>query len=341
MARFDWLFGRNPEPPQRGPLGEAAREEDLPPVAPAPARPAFGHAHRVPAGSFRFIALDVETACSDAASICQIGLACVKPDNEIQTFSMLVNPGTRFDPFNIQLHGIGPELVADAPRFPDALAALMPLLTSHHLVQHSNFDKQAMAAACSSCGMTAPDLRWSNSVTIARRAWPELKGNGGHGLASLKRRLNLEFHHHDAGEDARAAALVVLHAEAHLQLTFEDLIKPTVRTSHSTKITKPGSPDGALAGAVAVFTGALGMSRSEAAEIAASVGMTVRPNVTKQTSHVIVGDQDLAVLAGHTKSSKHRKAEDMQNSGHPVQILGERDFLALVARAKSGMTSRS
>ena len=341
MALLEWLWGRRPEPGTDGSQHLAPEDHHPPPVAHAPARSAFSHAHRIPEGRFRFIALDVETACSDAASICQIGLACVQPDNQIQTFSMLVNPGTRFDPFNIQLHGIGPELVADAPRFPDALAALMPLLTSHHLVQHSNFDKQAMAAACSSCGMTAPDLRWSNSVTIARRAWPELKGNGGHGLASLKRRLNLEFHHHDAGEDARAAALVVLHAEAHLQLTFEDLIKPTVRTGHSTKITMPGSPDGALAGAVAVFTGALGMSRSEAAEIAASVGMTVRPNVTKQTSHVIVGDQDLAVLAGHTKSSKHRKAEDMQNSGHPVQILGERDFLALVARAKSGMTSKS
>jgi len=31
----------------------------------------------IPDDNFRFIALDVETACSDAASICQIGLACV------------------------------------------------------------------------------------------------------------------------------------------------------------------------------------------------------------------------------------------------------------------------
>lgn len=28
----------------------------------------------LPSGDFRFIALDVETACSDAASICQIGI---------------------------------------------------------------------------------------------------------------------------------------------------------------------------------------------------------------------------------------------------------------------------
>ncbi|PIL12431.1 hypothetical protein P775_28420 [Puniceibacterium antarcticum] len=180
-------------------------------------------ADRVPEGDFRFIALDVETACGDAASICQIGVACVQSDNQIQTFSMLVNPGTRFDPFNIQLHGIGPEHVADAPRFPAALNALLPLLERHHLVQHSSFDKRALNAACAACNLAAPDLRWSDSVMIARRAWPELKGNGGHGLGNLKRVLNLQFQHHDAGEDARAAAMVVLQAEARLSMPFEQL----------------------------------------------------------------------------------------------------------------------
>jgi DNA polymerase-3 subunit epsilon len=224
MALFDWLFGRTLKPTQQRQPDCAREEPRSSPIARAPARPAFAHALRVPDGSFRFVALDVETACSDAASICQIGLACVQPDNQIQTFSMLVNPGTRFDAFNIQLHGIGPDHVADAPRFPDALEALLPLLTRHRLVQHSNFDKQAMNAACGSCGVDAPDLRWSDSVQIARRAWPELKGNGGHGLANLKRKLNLQFHHHDAGEDARAAALVVLHAETCLNMPFEEIM---------------------------------------------------------------------------------------------------------------------
>lgn len=331
MALFDWLFGRTPKPIQQFQLEPLREEFRSAPIVRAPVRPAFAHAVRVPAGSFRFVALDVETACSDTASICQIGLACVQPDNQIQTFSMLVNPGTRFDAFNIQLHGIGPDHVADAPRFPDALDVLLPLLTRHHLIQHSNFDKQAMNAACGFCGIDAPDLRWSDSVQIARRAWPELKGNGGHGLANLKRTLNLQFHHHDAGEDARAAALVVLHAEVHLRLPFEELIKPAPKKSYSAAITMEGDPKGALAGSVVVFTGALNMSRNEAAELAARVGMSVKPGVTKETTHLVVGDQDLNALAGHTKSSKHRKAEDMRASGHSIRIMGETEFKGLVA----------
>ncbi|WP_235857843.1 hypothetical protein [Marimonas lutisalis] len=41
-----------------------------------------------------------------------------------------------------------------------------------------------------------------------------MKDNGGHGLASLKQHLGLRFEHHDAAEDARAAAEVVLMAES-------------------------------------------------------------------------------------------------------------------------------
>jgi DNA polymerase III subunit epsilon len=227
MGLFDWLFGGTPNSIQQN-QPERVREEFRPsPIIRANARPAFAHALSVPEGSFRFVALDVETACSDAASICQIGLACVQPDNQIQTFSMLVNPGTRFDAFNIELHGIGPDHVVDAPSFPDALDALLPLLTRHHIIQHSNFDKKAIDAACGFCGVDAPDLRWSDSVQIARRAWPELKGKGGHGLANLKRTLNLQFQHHDAGEDARAAALVVLLAEIRLATTFDELVFST------------------------------------------------------------------------------------------------------------------
>ena len=246
MALFDWLFGRTPEPepPQRNQPQPPAPENRMPQIARTPSRQSFTHVHQVPEGSFRFIALDVETACSDVASICQIGLACVQADNQIQTFSMLVNPGTRFDLFNIQLHGIGPDHVASAPRFPDALGVLLSLLTRHHLIQHSNFDKQAVTAACGFCGISTPDLRWSDSVTIARRAWPELKGNGGHGLANLKRKLSLEFHHHDAGEDARAAALVVLYAEKHLAMPFEQLIVPAAKPRYAAKQTRSGNANG-------------------------------------------------------------------------------------------------
>jgi len=283
----------------------------------------------IPNDNFRFIALDVETACSDAASICQIGLACVWPDNRIHSFSTLVNPCTDFDAFNIRLHGIGPDHVRNAPRFDEVLDLLSPVLSRHHLVQHSNFDKQAVNAASRTYGLDAPDFRWIDSVTIARRAWPELKGNGGHGLGNLKKVLNLDFRHHDAGEDARAAAQVVLHAEAHLGVPFDELAAPK-RKVYPAPITRKGNSDGPHTGAVVVFTGALGLSRDAAADLAARAGMAVKSSITRQTTYLVVGDQDLTSLGGHVKSSKQRKAEEMQAGGHPIQIIGEAEFKILV-----------
>jgi DNA polymerase III subunit epsilon len=178
----------------------------------------------LPQGDFRFIALDVETACGDAASICQIGIACVRADNQIETFATLVNPRMRFSAFNTQLHGIGPQHVAGAPDFAFAFDLLSPLLSRHPLIQHSSFDKRAMQAACLLCARDSSDWHWSDSVKIARRAWPEFVGAGGHGLGHLKKRLGLAFEHHDAGEDAKAAAMVVLQAEARLALGFEAIL---------------------------------------------------------------------------------------------------------------------
>jgi DNA polymerase-3 subunit epsilon len=168
----------------------------------------------LPTGDFRFIALDVETACGDSASICQIGLACVDNRDQIHTWAAYVDPLMPFAPFNTELHGIDANTVKNAPTFTQIWADLLPVLIQQPLVQHSRFDEHAINEACKAHNLTKPRLTWHDSVVIARRAWPELKRNGGHGLASLKQHLNLEFKHHDAGEDARASAMVVLHAES-------------------------------------------------------------------------------------------------------------------------------
>lgn len=183
----------------------------------------------LPAGPFRFIALDVETANADAASLCQIGLACVRHDGAIEVFSTLIDPRQPFAPFNLALHGIGPAQVRGAPTFPEVLALIAPLLEPQIVIQHSPFDRGAIHRACNAHDLPEPVWHWADSVQIARRAWPEFSGNGGHGLAHLKQALALDFVHHDAGEDAKAAAMVVLRAEVQTGLRLEELIGPARR----------------------------------------------------------------------------------------------------------------
>lgn len=167
-------------------------------------------------GPFRFIAVDVETAGYDVASICQIGLAFVRFDNSIETYSTYIDPCMRFAEGNTRLHGICAETVRDSPTFVEALPELRVVLETHPLVQHSRFDEKSFDAACRLAQLPILKSIWTDSVAVARKAWPEFRGNGGHGLANLKKEFGLQFQHHDAGEDARAAAEVILKAEATL-----------------------------------------------------------------------------------------------------------------------------
>ncbi len=84
-------------------------------------------------------------------------------------------------------------------------------------------------------------------------------------------------------------------------------------------------------GEVIVFTGALAIARSEAADLAASIGCEVAAGVTKKTTLLVVGDTDVQRLAGHEKSSKHRRAEELITQGLPLRIVRETDFRELVA----------
>ena len=82
-------------------------------------------------------------------------------------------------------------------------------------------------------------------------------------------------------------------------------------------------PEGALYGEILVFTGALEIPRREAADLAAVIGCQVASGVTKKTTLLVVGDQDIEKLAGRDKSSKHRKAEELIEKGTPIRILKE------------------
>jgi DNA polymerase-3 subunit epsilon len=108
-----------------------------------------------------------------------------------------------------------------------------------------------------------------------------------------------------------------------------DRVNRPMDLSTALPITRQGAPDGLLCGEVLVFTGALSVPRREAADAAASAGCEVACSVTKHTTLLVVGDQDIRMLAGHEKSTKHRKAEGLIARGQQIRIIGESDFLSI------------
>ncbi len=279
-----------------------------------------------------FVALDVETANADFSSICQIGMVEFIDGKIESEWTSLVDPQDDFDPINIAIHGIEKKQVSGAPNFAAVYEILRPKLSGRIIAIHSSFDRSAINKACARFQISPEPWVWIDTASVARRTWPEISKSG-YGLKSLANKFNIVFYHHDALEDARACGLILLKALEESNLDLEKWLeysrKPTRQLDRVQAKLAP-SPDGVLRGERVVFTGALMMSRQKAIEFALAMGAEVLDSVSKKTTLLVVGDQDIRYLKGQDKSQKHRKAETLIAQGVDIRILGESDFVALL-----------
>lgn len=287
----------------------------------------------------QFSAIDVETANADLASICQVGVATFRDGVHVDSWSSLVDPQDDFDGFNVAIHGIDEQMVRGAPTWPVVADTLRGMLTNSVVASHTPFDRAATALACEKYGIGAFTCQWLDTARVVRRAWPQKFAVKGYGLGKVAKFLGITFKHHDALEDARAAGEVLCRASIATGLTLDawlTRVTQPIDPTSSQPITRSGNVEGPLSGNVAVFTGALTMPRREAADLAASAGCDVGASVTKKTTLLIVGDQDVSKLAGKAKSSKHLKAEQLIAEGQPIRILRESDFQHIVVAQAHG-----
>lgn len=279
----------------------------------------------------RFVALDVETANPDMSSICQIGIVHFEDGTPVETWSSLIDPKDYFDGMNVSIHGIEEEDVRGAPDFKQVSTEINRRVEGQVVAIHTAFDRSAITQAASRHGAAPPVCSWLNTASVARRAWPEVAQRG-YGLAPLAVKLGIEFEHHDAAEDARAAGMILVRAMTEMGLDLAGWMDRVKRPIHGDSVAHDGNPEGPLYGEVVVFTGALIIPRHEAADLAARAGCETADGVTKHTTLLVVGDQDIRLLNGHEKSNKHRKAEEMIAKGKLIRILTETDFLSMVAQ---------
>jgi DNA polymerase-3 subunit epsilon len=278
-----------------------------------------------------FIVIDVETANADLASICQVGIAVFANGCFRESWSSLVNPDDEFDSINVSIHGIDEDMVVDAPHWIDVHERLRSAYSNQILASHTPFDRTAVQRACQKTATTPFECRWLDTARVVRRTWPAFSQSG-YGLANVASHLGISFKHHDAEEDARAAGEVLLRAIHETGSSAHDWCALSLRSFSPSFASeaRTANPNGPLFGNVVVFTGALTMPRQEAATAASIAGCEVATSVTKHTTLLVVGDQDIRRLAGADKSTKHRKAEELIAKGQRIRIVGESDFGQLI-----------
>jgi len=289
-----------------------------------------------------FVAVDVETANADLSSICQIGIAAFRNGALEHKWQSLINPQDEFEPINVSIHGITEEAVKGAPTWAAAFPVVSSLLRDNIVVSHTPFDRVAVTRACERYELEWCSCRWLDSARVVRRAW-QIFSQSGYSLSNVAAHFCIQYREHDALEDARCAGEILLRAIAETGLPAEEWltrVEQPIGSLGAQGIRRDGNRDGPLFGEVLVFTGTLSMPRRMAADAAADAGCRVDGGVTKHTTLLVVGDEDVRRLAGHDKSSKHRKAEELIAKSQPIRILGESDFRRIVLRSNAAVGGR-
>lgn len=279
----------------------------------------------------RFAFIDVETANSDTTSICQIGVVVFENNVEVSSWSTLVDPLSHFSSSNIRIHGIAADDVIGQPSFAELYDDLRGQLENQIVFSHTLFDQRSITGAADQVGLSLFDHRWFDSTRVIRQTWPRYSKRG-YGLANLTKEFQIEFAHHDALEDARAAALILVRAFEESDAGLHDWLERLETKSQSKRATRvaklEGSSTGLLAGEVVVITGEPIAGKKIASEAINSLGAAVYPSVTKQTSILLVCGDSVA-----QKTGKQKKAEQYIGQGQRIEIMSEEEFIILLRSA--------
>ena len=160
-------------------------------------------------GYQRYIAFDVETPNHANDRMSAIGVAVVEGGRVTETYDLLVDPESTFEPFNVALTGITPQMVAGQPTFPEAWERLRPLFESGLLVAHNaQFDMSVLAKCLRAYGLFwREQVPYACTCQMSRRLLPGLPN---HRLNTLCDHLGIELDHHRAGSDSTACGRILL-----------------------------------------------------------------------------------------------------------------------------------
>lgn len=279
----------------------------------------------------KFIALDAETTGLEAETDKIIEIAAIKFDllsNDHPVFESLINPAVKLPRKITNITGITNKMLVDQPPFAELAQDLKAFIGDLPIVAYNaKFDKGFLDAEFANVGIVLNN-HYHCALNLAKAAFslPNYK------LATVAKHCKIPLDEaHRAKADAIAAGRVFMCAAVTLGHINE--IKPKSafgKPKGADHKAYPPNEDGELYGQTIVFTGELSISRAEAFEAAAELGLDIKTGVSKKTDYLVVGEQDENLVGPSGISSKQLKAQDLIDEGFDIQILDEDEFMELI-----------
>ena len=159
----------------------------------------------------RIVALDFETANSNLASACSLGIAIYEDGEILDNFEWYFRPYHLYNYFTFtDIHGITREDVENEEEFCFYYEKLAQILKDSIIVAHNAmFDLGVLNAVCDVYGLDHFTNPFLDTVTISRKVYPELIN---HKLNTVCEYLNIDLSHHNGKSDANGCLMILLKA---------------------------------------------------------------------------------------------------------------------------------
>ena len=158
-----------------------------------------------------FTAIDFEASNSDRASAISVGVTTVRDGIIAGTESWLIRPHTgqdSFDKYAMRVHGITPEMTADAASLEESMFKLAALIGDGPVLAHNiGYDADVLRCSFEIAGLPKPGNELRCTQTLSRVALNLTKTK----LHMVAEQLGLpEFAQHDAGADSLTCARIAI-----------------------------------------------------------------------------------------------------------------------------------
>lgn len=312
-----------------------------------------------------FTAIDFETASRRSDSACQLAAVQVRQGRIVEQASWLIRPEPfYFSQVNIQIHGITPDDVRDAPSFGELWPEIQQRLGDDCLVaHHATFDIGVLLSCLRAHAQTIPELHFTCTRAIARKTWPH---RNRFGLKPLAEWLGIRFRHHDALEDSVACAKILLAAGIDRSArSLEDLEQrlrlsrgvagnwghrtPSAQSQRQRSMAKPAKQTALIAESTTEsksgFDFQRAMIRAEFIQslfgkrvvlsgkfqlLSREQAQALATRLGGNCCQVVDENTDLLVAQGAQAEPDLQLAGRLRNSGQKIEIVDEQGFLSLI-----------
>ncbi|WP_164470893.1 exonuclease domain-containing protein [Vaginisenegalia massiliensis] len=301
-----------------------------------------------------FIALDVETANQNTASICSIGLVKFTHGQIVDQYYQLINPQENFSWHNMQIHHITPDDVHQQPTWPQIHEDVLSFIADYPIVAHNApFDMAALSGVMSKYQLPIPPLSYLCTVALTKQV---IKDVPNHRLNTLANYYQLPLDHHNALSDALICGQILNALLKNYELQEPSELASLLgyprlgclgqhgfnkRASRSPKQTSPSykltpldqlnlDPNHPFYQQNLVITGSFKCAhRQQLLTYLIKSGAIIQNQPTQHTHYLLCGQQNIKRNPKGV-STKTKKALELIVAKTPIHILNETDLLKVI-----------